>query len=122
MSGSKWFEMGEFRCPCCKSLGMGIDSRLIEILDYMRDELGAPLIISSGYRCEEHNHQCGGAKNSQHLYGRAADIWTPREDVTIDALYWLALAASGGGATVGIGRYYEQGFLHIDTRGYKARW
>ncbi len=33
-----------------------------------------PIIISSGYRSEEVNQKCGGAKNSNHLTGCAVDI------------------------------------------------
>ena len=33
-----------------------------------------PIIISSGYRSEEVNMKCGGAKNSNHLTGYAVDI------------------------------------------------
>jgi hypothetical protein len=33
-----------------------------------------PLVISSGYRSEEVNRKCGGAKGSNHLTGCAVDI------------------------------------------------
>ena len=33
-----------------------------------------PIIINSGYRSEEVNMKCGGAKNSNHLTGCAVDI------------------------------------------------
>ncbi len=33
-----------------------------------------PVIISSGYRSEEVNQKCGGAKGSNHLTGCAVDI------------------------------------------------
>ena len=33
-----------------------------------------PIIITSGYRSEEVNMKCGGAKNSNHLTGCAVDI------------------------------------------------
>ena len=33
-----------------------------------------PIIINSGYRNEVYNRQVGGARNSQHLLGQAADI------------------------------------------------
>jgi uncharacterized protein YcbK (DUF882 family) len=35
---------------------------------------GHPIRIVSGYRCPPHNKAVGGAKNSQHMYGSAADI------------------------------------------------
>lgn len=33
-----------------------------------------PIIVSSGFRCEEVNRKVGGVRNSQHLIGQAADI------------------------------------------------
>jgi uncharacterized protein YcbK (DUF882 family) len=47
---------------------------LIIKLEELRAKLNAPIIITSGYRCEKHNRDVGGVRNSQHLYGNAADI------------------------------------------------
>ncbi len=44
------------------------------ILQPLRDALGKPLVINSGYRSPELNIAVGGSKNSQHLRGEAADI------------------------------------------------
>ena len=44
------------------------------VLDPLRSAMGFPIIISSGFRCPELNEAVGGAKNSYHLQGRAADI------------------------------------------------
>ena len=41
---------------------------------YGNKEHDIPIIISSGYRSEEVNRKCGGAKNSNHLTGCAVDI------------------------------------------------
>ena len=50
---------------------------LIEnILDPLREAWGAPIIVTSGYRCERLNKAVGGAVNSQHRKGEAADIRT----------------------------------------------
>lgn len=46
------------------------------VLDPLRLAWGEPIIVTSGYRCPELNKRVGGAKNSQHLYGQAADIRT----------------------------------------------
>src|SRR5437660_12788445 len=45
-----------------------------EILEPLRLLLGAPITILSGYRPEWINSMIGGAKNSAHIHGRAADI------------------------------------------------
>lgn len=44
------------------------------ILDPLREKMDAPIYVISGYRCMEMNRRLGGAKNSQHLVGKAADI------------------------------------------------
>lgn len=44
------------------------------ILQPLRDAYGKPIIVTSGYRSPELNKAIGGAKNSQHMRGQAADI------------------------------------------------
>lgn len=46
----------------------------VAILQPLRDKVGKPIIINSGYRCPAVNARVGGADKSAHLYGRAADI------------------------------------------------
>ncbi len=46
------------------------------ILDPLREAYGAPIIVTSGYRCGRLNKAVGGAAKSQHMYGQAADIRT----------------------------------------------
>lgn len=43
-------------------------------LEKIRLEYQKPIVISSGYRCEKLNAKVGGAKNSQHCTGAAADF------------------------------------------------
>ena len=45
-------------------------------LQPLRDKLGKPIIVTSGYRCEKLNRhpKVMGVINSQHLYGQAVDI------------------------------------------------
>ena len=45
-----------------------------QLLDPIREAWGAPIVVSSGYRCKELNELVGGAKNSHHLLGCAADL------------------------------------------------
>ena len=46
------------------------------ILDPLREAYGKPIIVTSGYRCEELNRLVGGSKTSQHRAGMAVDIRT----------------------------------------------
>ncbi|MCR4818528.1 MAG: hypothetical protein K5841_06185 [Fretibacterium sp.] len=68
----KFFRTEEFQCPCC---GQGQTARLLVIwLDLFRAAWGCPVRINSGFRCEKHNVEVGGAARSRHLLGCAADI------------------------------------------------
>ncbi len=49
------------------------------------------LRINSGYRTESHNKNIGGAKNSFHLYGKAADI--AQQNINVSKFYYLIMEA-----------------------------
>lgn len=44
------------------------------VLEPLRDFIGEPIIISSGYRCSRLNKVVGGVDNSNHTKGLSADI------------------------------------------------
>lgn len=48
--------------------------RLLTNLQVLREALGLPIHINSGYRSPAHNKKVGGAANSMHMRGMAADI------------------------------------------------
>lgn len=115
---SENFTRAEFACKC----GCGfdrIDFRLVEWLQEIRDALGKPVVVSSGCRCRKHNERVGGSPKSQHVEGKAADIHSP--GVSLKDLYRLA-ESNDKAAEGGIGLYPQNGFIHVDVRGYKARW
>lgn len=47
---------------------------LAELLEDIREEIGKPILVTSGYRCPELNSVVGGSITSQHMFGEAADI------------------------------------------------
>lgn len=47
---------------------------IMDDLEDVRAQLGHPMPVASGYRCPIHNAAEGGATNSQHIYGTAADV------------------------------------------------
>ena len=53
----------------------------LNVLQPLRNALGCPIIISSGFRCAELNKCVGGAANSGHLYGQAADFIVPQKNL-----------------------------------------
>lgn len=54
-----------------------IRTLVVEVLQPLRNGLGRPVMVNSGYRPPEVNSGIGGAKTSQHLTGEAADIRVP---------------------------------------------
>ena len=63
-----------------------------EILDPLREAYGKPINVNSGYRCALLNRTVGGASNSQHIRGMAADIvGTPNNRAENQRLFNLAM-------------------------------
>ena len=59
-----------------ESVKKNLNHLVDKILDPLREAWGAPIIVTSGYRCGKLNRAVGGATGSQHMYGQAADIRT----------------------------------------------
>ncbi len=93
-----------------------IAPKLVEVLQKVRDELGKPLVINSGYRTEAQNKKVGGATYSQHKYGTAADVCAA--GVVPQKIYDIASKILGESGGLGL---YAWG-VHIDVRDSKARW
>ena len=70
---TKNFKVSEFMCKCdCGKAD--IDQRVMNMAQVIRDELGVPVRVNSGCRCEKHNARVGGVKGSYHTQGLAADL------------------------------------------------
>lgn len=118
MMGGRFFADSELACKCCGQLPVGgMDVRLLEVLDKIREEVGGPVSLSCAYRCPSHNAEVGGVPNSQHVQGCAADVLLP-DGLSVNELAEIAERCDADG----IGRYYDSLFVHVDTRGYVARW
>lgn len=113
---TKNFNLQEFECTHPDHRHVVVDEELVEKLQKLRDRLDVPLVINSAYRCPERNKQVGGVKNSQHIKGKAADISLETIDVDIERLAQIAHSVGFDG----IGLYNT--FIHLDVRGYQARW
>lgn len=61
----------------------------LEVLQPLRDHLGKPVVVSSGYRCKDLNKKVGGVENSQHLKGEAADIKVRDREELIDVMRYI---------------------------------
>ena len=109
---SKNFNRSEFACKgknCCGH-SAAIHPDLVDAL---------PLSITSGFRCNRHNKAVGGAEQSFHTLGMAADVSCPAgvspEELAVIAEE-IPLFREGG-----IGVYAS--WVHLDVRqSGKARW
>jgi len=112
---SRYFTREEFACKC----GCGfaaVDMQLLMLLEKVRVHFNKPVTITSACRCETHNRNVGGSKNSKHRLGIAADSQvkaTPPSEVYsyIDSCY---------PNTLGLGSYNS--FTHVDVREKRTRW
>ena len=53
---------------------MNMEKLIRNVLDPLRFKFGKPIYVNSGFRCATLNELIGGARNSQHMDGKAADI------------------------------------------------
>lgn len=112
---SEHFLVKEF---CCKdgTDPVFVDVFLVCILENVRWKFRKPVVINSGYRTPVYNKKIGGAKFSQHMYGRAADIVV--QGVKPADVYDFLCETYP--SSCGFGLYSS--FVHVDCRKIKSRW
>lgn len=115
------FMRAELDCKCGCTTPPAIERELHLLamdLEKLRVVLGHGIGIISGYRCPVRNRQVGGARNSQHMSGKAADLAVPAgsQDTFVDAAVKVPAFNHGG---IGV---YPHGGVHVDRRGWVARW
>jgi len=117
------FSLWEFKCRD----GSGVPDEcmdnvqlLAKNLQVLRDHIGIPVRVISGYRSPPYNRKIGGARKSQHMVAKASDIKV--NGMTPDQVRStiLQLIEEGKMMQGGVGRYVT--FTHYDVRGRKARW
>lgn len=110
----EFFTLDEFLCPCCGKGDVEMDAEFLTTLDLARHFADLPFMITSGFRCRDHNSNIGGSQDSAHLSGFAADIYTagPKSRYRI-----VAGLIQAGFRRIGIG----DNFIHADSDPGKAR-
>ena len=117
------FTLEEFACKDGSATPVELVPNLQKLannLQSLRDEIGLPVHINSGYRSAAYNKAIGGAKFSQHANGKAADITV--KGLTPYHVYRiiLDLISKGKMQEGGLGIY--DSWVHYDVRDGKARW
>ena len=121
---------------------------LLEGLVQAVQEAGYPVAtfgVISGHRTPYYNKRIGNVPNSRHVYGDAMDFFVDvdgdgnmddlngdgkNNPADVDLLYQIVDSFKQQSQnmllTGGIGRYYKAshhgGFVHVDARGFRARW
>lgn len=88
-----------------------IELLVTKLLDPIRDFIGEPVVITSGYRSEQVNKAVGGVPDSQHRKGQAADFIIPSiKTPLLTDLFWEISDRFDFDQLI---YYNKQGFMHI---------
>ena len=106
-SESEFFTREEFRCQCggkyCNGFPVEPERELLRVCNEIRRRLGVPVSIvdsgGSGVRCPQHNAAVGGVANSNHLYGKAADLHSSKPP---EVMYLVADEILGNTGELGL--------------------
>ena len=120
---SKNFKKSEFRCNDGSEVPDDLMDNLrdlVENLQIIRDTIGEPVRVISGYRSPKYNKKIDGAKRSQHMKAKAADIVIRgMKPIEVHSAI-IKLIKEGKIKKGGVGLYKY--FVHYDVRGFNARW
>ena len=113
---------------------LGIDERVVFRFIALQDALARSgydpdaLFVRFGHRHPRLNKEVGGASKSRHILGEALDIniddvngdghYTEEDKAIVLDLCEREIIGGRGG----LGRYPGTRSIHIDVRGYRARW
>jgi uncharacterized protein YcbK (DUF882 family) len=114
------FKVDEFACND-GSDEILVDSNLVTLLQSIREHFKRSVVLNSGYRTVGYNRRIGGASNSFHTKGMAADFnvagYSPQ---SVRRIIESKVIKGVDPEKIGLGSYAN--FTHIDCRGYRSRW
>ncbi len=110
------FKPEDFACKCGCGKGLAqMDKAFLNRLGMLRTSFGGPMVITSGFRCNNWNQKCKGEPKSFHLVGKAVDI-ACTESARRHRMVTCALSL---GFSVGV----DGAFVHVDSRdAIKVLW
>lgn len=119
----EYFSREEFRCQCkgkyCDGFPEEPEEELVRVCNEIRRRLGVPVQIvdagGSGVRCPRHNAAVGGVANSNHLYGKAADLHSEKSP---QEMYRVAEEVLGNTGELGL---YDWG-IHVGVNCTYSRY
>jgi uncharacterized protein YcbK (DUF882 family) len=87
-----------------------MDDDFMHKLDIIREEVGVPFIITSGYRDKTHPIEAKKKTPGAHASGKAVDILIRGKD----ALKLIEVALKHGITGLGVKQHGESRFIHLD--------
>lgn len=119
---SPHFNIREFRCQCGNNHETLISSELVDKLEALYAALNcSKIIVTSGYRCPDHDKAIGGTSSGQHTKGTAADVCCYGQDgqpISSKTVCCKAQDLGFGGIANITGAYTS---VHLDVR-TGAKW
>lgn len=111
----KYFTLTEFECRC----GCGankIDVSLVDRLDQLRGECDFPIVVTSGYRCPNHNEAVSTTgRDGPHTTGKATDVAVSGAQARIMLRHALSSKYQFFGVGLNQRGEYNKRFIHLDT-------
>ena len=114
---SPHFNAREFRCSCGINHETLIASELVDKLEALYTALNcSKIIVTSGYRCPDHDKAVGGTSSGQHTKGTAADVCCYGQDGQPISSKTVCCKAQdlGFGGIANITSSYQ--YTHLDVR------
>ncbi len=109
----KFFTLEELKCKCgkCDSVGNEMDNQFMQVIVMLRYKLHFPFIISSAYRCPQHNNTVSASGfKGPHTTGKAIDISVSGAQ----AFYLIEESLKYNISGLGINQKGDGRFIHLD--------
>lgn len=109
------FKLWEFRCKDGTD-SVKFDWFTVNALEAARQFFGKAIHITSAYRTKSYNSKIGGAYGSLHTTGQAVDCYISGQSPSLLAKFFEVYGMKG------VGCYYDDSFVHVDSRSSKFLW